>query len=168
MNLFYKLFLFVLFSSIFVACISNKKETSSNVNSASIHQTGYDSVYALSLGADNYGMKSYVMAFLKDGPNKEINKEEQSKLMRAHLDNISKMAEKGKLVLAGPFYSNPDSDLRGIYIFNVSTLTEAEELTNTDPAVQAGSLSMELFLWYGSAALMEVNSIHNRIAKEKP
>ena len=42
---------------------------------------------------------------------------------------------------------------------------EAEALTNTDPAIQAGSLVMELIPWYGSAALMEVNEIHGKIAK---
>lgn len=159
----------MVFSTFFMTnCVVQKTDLKSNADEASLHQTSYDSVYAASLGADNYGMKTYVMAFLKDGPNKEINKEEKSKLMRAHLDNIDKMANEGKLVLAGPFYSNPNSDMRGIYIFNVTTLAEAEALTNSDPAVQAGSLTMELLLWYGSAALMEVNNIHQKIAKENP
>ncbi len=71
----------------------------------------------------------------------------------------------GKLVLAGPFMD--EGDLRGIYIFNVTTIEEAQSLTETDPAIQAGSLVMELKPWYGSAALMGVNSEHDRISKVK-
>lgn len=74
------------------------------------------------------------------------------------------MAEAGKLVLAGPFFG--DGDLRGIYIFNVNSIEEAEALTNTDPAIQQGSLEMELIEWYGSAALMAVNDIHKTLGKQ--
>ena len=136
-------------------------------NDADILQ-GYDSTYAKKLGADDYGMKPYVMAFLKDGPNQDFDSLEILQLQEGHMANINELAEEGKLVLAGPFYGNPESDLAGIYIFNVSTIAEAEVLTKTDPAVEAGNLIMELHLWYGSAALMEVNQIHERIAKENP
>ena len=74
------------------------------------------------------------------------------------------MAESGKLVLAGPFFG--DGEIRGIYVFNVSSLEEAETLTKIDPAIQAGSLEMELVEWYGSAALMEVNEIHKTLSRK--
>jgi uncharacterized protein YciI len=74
------------------------------------------------------------------------------------------MSAEGKLVLAGPFLD--DGELRGIYIFNVATVAEAEALTRSDPAIQAGSLVLELKEWYGSAALVAVNGIHRRLAKE--
>jgi len=124
----------------------------------------YDSAYAKSIGADNYGMKQYVMAFLKTGPNRSADKEEAMRLQRAHLDNITRMAEEGKLVLAGPFLDN--DSIRGIYIFDVRTVEEARALTETDPAIEAGSLVMELRPWYGSAALMDVNKLHKKAAKE--
>jgi len=53
--------------------------------------------------------------------------------------------------------------VRGIYIFNVTTLDEAAQLTQTDPAIQARSLVMELRLWYGLAALQQINELHNAI-----
>jgi hypothetical protein len=56
--------------------------------------------------------------------------------------------------------------VRGIYIFDVETIEEARRLTNTDPAIQAGSLVMELRLWYGSAALLEVNKVHKTLEKK--
>ncbi len=123
----------------------------------------FDSVRAAKLGADDYGMKRYVMAFLKRGPNRETDEKKATELQRAHMENIKRLAEEGKLILAGPFFGT--GDLRGIYVFDVETVEEAEALTNTDPAIQAGSLEMELIPWYGSAALMEVQDIHTKIAK---
>lgn len=43
---------------------------------------------------------------------------------------------------------------------------EAEKLTNTDPAIQAGLLAMELKEWYGPAALMAVNDLHKTLSKQ--
>ena len=125
----------------------------------------YNLLLAQHLGADNYGMKQYVMAFLKAGPNRSQDEETADKLQTAHLKNIQRLAAEGKLLLAGPFLDN--GNVRGIYIFNVPTLDEAEKLTQTDPAIQAGSLVMELHLWYGSAALQQINELHNAIAKDK-
>lgn len=124
----------------------------------------YDSAKAAKFGADEYGMRIYVMAFLKRGTNRSLSKDSATILQQAHLKNIQRMAEEGKLILAGPFLGN--GDLRGIYLFDVSSIAEAEELTKTDPAIQAGSLEMELIEWYGSAALMEVNDIHKTITQK--
>jgi len=125
----------------------------------------YDSVLAQQLGADQYGMKSYVLAFLKSGPNRSQDSTEAARLQRAHLDNIFRLADEGKLALAGPFMD--DGDIRGIYIFNVTSIEEAEALTATDPAIQAGRLVMELHPWYGSSALQMVNDLHKKVQKLK-
>lgn len=69
-------------------------------------------------------------------------------------------------LLAGPFAD--DGDLRGIYVFAVASVDEARKLTQTDPAIRSGALSMELHPWYGSAALGELRGIHERIAAEHP
>lgn len=125
----------------------------------------YDEALANKLGADEYGMHQYVMAFLKKGPNRDRTEEEAQKLQKAHMDNINRLAEAGKLVIAGPFLD--DGEIRGIYIFDVKTIEEAKVLTETDPAIQAGSLMMDLHPWYGSAALMQVNEIHKKVMKTK-
>jgi uncharacterized protein YciI len=127
--------------------------------------TGYDAELAAALGADDYGMRPYVMAFLKKGPNRSADSLAAANLQRAHLDNITRLAEEGKLVVAGPFLDN--MDIRGIYIFAVATVAEAEALTATDPAIKAGTLVMELHPWYGSAALMKLNEYYPRIAKKQ-
>ena len=125
----------------------------------------YDEDLAKELRADEYGMAQYVVAFLKRGPNQDQSAEEAMELQKAHLANIHRLADEGKLLLAGPFVD--DGDLRGIYIFDVTTVDEARELTATDPAIKAGRLAMELHPWFGSAAVREVNAIHERIAKTK-
>jgi len=124
----------------------------------------FDEQAARTFGADDYGMKKYVMAFLRRGPNRPTDAKKAEELQIAHLKNIDRMAGEGKLVLAGPFLDK--GDLRGIYIFNAATVAEAEALTATDPAIQAGSLVMELKEWYGSAALMAMNDIHKKLSKE--
>jgi len=126
-------------------------------------QSAYDAALAAKLKADEYGMRVYVMALLKAGPNRNRTPEEARRLQAAHMANINRMAAEGKLVLAGPF--EDDGNLQGIYIFDVRTVAEAEALTRTDPAIQAGSLVMELHPWYGSAALMMVNEIHGKITR---
>ena len=124
----------------------------------------YDAQLAKKLGADEYGMKQYVMAFLKAGPNRPKDSAARMELQKAHLQNITRLANEGKLILAGPFMD--DQSIKGIFIFNVTTIEEAKQLTETDPAIKAGSLVMELHPWYGSAALMQVVEIHKKLGKK--
>ena len=124
----------------------------------------FNEALATRLGADDYGMRMYVIAFLKAGPNRDQDSITAAELQQAHLDNIRRLAEEGKLALAGPF--GDDGILRGLYIFNVTTVEEASSLTETDPAIQAGRLEMELHPWYGSAAVQEVYEIHKRIQRK--
>ncbi len=125
----------------------------------------YDSSLANGLQANPNGMHPYVMAFLKKGPNRDQDSTTAAQLQKAHMDNILRMAETGKLVLAGPF--SDDGEVRGIYIFNVATVEEARALTATDPAIIAGRLTMELHPWYGSATLPLINPLHKRLKKNK-
>lgn len=148
---------------IFIILFIGTQGCTKKVNDSILKIDGYDEKLAAEVGADDYGMRKYVMAFLKRGPNRDRSKEEADALQAAHMENIGRLAEEGLLSLAGPFFG--DGELRGIYIFNVDSIEEAERLTNTDPAIKAGSLKMELMEWYGSAALMKVNEIHSQVAK---
>lgn len=163
-----RLFAFLAFTFLFTACgptDSNEPETAPPVSAEPMPETGgYDAELAKELGADPYGMHQYVVAFLKAGPNRSQDSLEAAELQKAHLANITRMADEGKLVLAGPFLD--DTDLKGIYVFNVATVEEAKALTESDPAIQAGRLVMELHPWYGSAALMQVNEVHTKLAEK--
>jgi uncharacterized protein YciI len=78
--------------------------------------------------------------------------------------NISRLAKEGTLLVAGPM--SDTGVIRGIYLFDVRTIEDAKRLTETDPAIQAGSLIMEMHPWYSSAALMEIPKLHPRGTKK--
>jgi len=99
-------------------------------------EISYNTELAEELGADDYGMRRYIMAFLKAGPNRNQDSTLAAEIQRGHQENIRRMAENGDLILAGPFLD--DGEIRGIYIFNVTSIEEARKLTETDPAIQAG------------------------------
>jgi uncharacterized protein YciI len=136
------------------------------VVSAQSNNPKYDKALADSLGADQYGMKTYVLVILKTGQNRIDNKERTDSLFRGHLANIGRLANSGQLVVAGPLGKN-DKSYRGIFILNVKTIDEANVLLSTDPAIKEKLLEPESFIWYGSAALPLYLKSHERIEKEK-
>ncbi|MEL1254336.1 YciI family protein [Flavobacterium sp. DGU38] len=140
--------------------------TTSTIGFSQETEVKFDEALAKSLHADEYGMKKYVFCLLKSGSNTTASKEESKKLFEGHMANINKLAQEGKLVVAGPFMKN-DRNYRGIYVFNVETIEEAKALVATDPAIKANLLEAELTPWYCTAALQETVKIHNKIAKTK-
>lgn len=153
-----------LFFSILMITIACQEQTSPPGPETDNPATNAAVGLAEELGADEYGMRKYVMAFLKAGPNRSQDSLEAAELQKAHLANIERMAKEGTLVVAGPFLD--DGDMRGIYIFSVESIEEAKALTETDPAIQAGRLMMELRPWYGPAGLMKMKDIHEQLEKE--
>ena len=128
----------------------------------------YDAALAAKLGGDEYGMKKYVLVLLKTGPqDAEIKDAARADLFAGHMQNIGRLADEGKLAVAGPFRKN-DAGMRGLFILNVETVEEARTLVDTDPAVHAGIFVAELTPWYGSASLMATPEIHKKIAKANP
>ncbi|MFN3298931.1 MAG: YciI family protein [Sediminibacterium sp.] len=124
----------------------------------------YDSVLAKKLGADEYGMKGYILVLLKTGPNKTTNQPFIDSCFAGHMQNMGVMVKAQKLVVAGPLGKN-DKTYRGIFILNLTSLEEAEKLLQTDPAISSGLLSTELYKWYGSAALSEYLPVAEKISK---
>jgi uncharacterized protein len=130
-------------------------------------QPAYDAELAKKLGADDRGMKMYVLCILKTGPrDAEFKGEERKQIFAGHFANIGRLSEEGKLALAGPFGDNQKS-YQGLYVFNVPTIEEAEKLVVLDPAVKAGVFVPDLTLWYASAALMTIPETHKRLQKPK-
>lgn len=126
----------------------------------------YDEALAKKLGADDYGMKEYVLVLLKSGSRTDFEEEERNKLFAGHQANMLKWEEAGKLAVAGPFFPN-DADLEGIFILDVP-FEEAQEVLASDPAIAANALSFEAYRWYGSAALSQYIEDHYKIEKIKP
>ena len=65
--------------------------------------TKYDAELAARVGADEYGMRQYVLVILKTGPKPMPAGEERKKMFQGHMANMERLADEGKLVLGGPF-----------------------------------------------------------------
>lgn len=125
--------------------------------------SGYDEALAKQLGADEYGMKHYVLVLLKTGPANITHKPTVDSLFAGHMANIGRLAEAGKLVLAGPI--GRKEKYRGLFVFETDSKEEAAALCASDPAVAAGLLEPEIMPYFGSAALKMVNKWHERVQK---
>lgn len=93
-------------------------------------------------------MNTVYLGFLKKGPNRregDGETPEVQELQKAHIANINRLAETKKLVVAGPFGDN--GELRGLFVFRVGSMKEAEELGATDPMVKIDRLRLELHPW---------------------
>jgi uncharacterized protein YciI len=126
--------------------------------------SNYDKNLADSLGADDYGMKSYTLVMLKTGGGNIEDKARVDSLFRGHLDNIGRLAEAGELIVAGPLGQN-SNNYRGIYIFDEPDKAKVAELLLTDPAIKADLLAYDIYNWYGSAALPVYLETHAKIEK---
>lgn len=126
----------------------------------------YDAALAEKLGADDLGMRPYVLAILKTGPQDSVitDKDERAALFAGHFSNMGKLAEEGKLVLAGPL--GGEDGRRGLFILNTSDIDTAKEWVATDPTIEAGVFVVDYSKYYGSAALMQINEVHPTIQKK--
>ena len=61
--------------------------------------------------------------------------------------HLKKLAEAGKLLVAGPLDEQPDVTMRGICLYRVGSLDEARKLASDDPMVKAGRLRPEVMTW---------------------
>lgn len=133
---------------------------------AEVKAPKFDAALAKKVGADQYGMRAYVLAFLKTGPNDaEVTGDARKAVFKGHFDNMNRLAKEGKLAVAGPF-NDPNKIYRGLFILAVTTVEEARALAETDPTVKAGVLIVEYVPWYGSASLMLSNEFHDKVAEK--
>jgi uncharacterized protein YciI len=99
-----------------------------------------------------YEMTTYVMGLLHKGPKWTAEDTTYTRgIQEGHMANIRKMADTGKLIVAGPFSDN--GELRGVFIFKLASVDEARVMVDADPAVKAGRLVVELHPWFAAAGL---------------
>lgn len=125
----------------------------------------YDAALAAKLGADERGMRPYVLAILKTGPrDAEItDREQRAELFAGHFANMTRLANEGHLVLAGPL--GGEDGRRGLFVLATPDIETARQWVDTDPTVEAGVFVVEYSRYYGSAALMGVNAVHASLQK---
>ena len=124
----------------------------------------FDPKLAQSTGADEIGMRGYVLVILKTG-KRLPDGPERDEMFKGHFANIGRLAGEGKLVLAGPF--DGVDGWRGLFVFATPDIEEAKKLVATDPVVVKGEMVPEFHKYYGSAALMLVPDLHDKVAKKR-
>jgi uncharacterized protein YciI len=125
---------------------------------------GYDAQLARTLGADDYGMRHYVLVLLRTGPRPMPEGAARDAMFKGHMANIQRLASAHKLVLAGPL--DGKDGLRGMFVFAVPDIEEAKKLVATDPTIAQGEMVAEYHAYYGSAALMLIDQMHGKVAKK--
>ena len=125
----------------------------------------YDEALATRFGADEYGMRGYVLVILKTGPNKMSPGAERDEMYRGHFANMKRLSDEGKLVLAGPL--DGVDGWRGLFVFAVRDIDEAKQLAATDPVLMKGEMVAEYHRYYGSAALLGIREVHERLGKKQ-
>jgi uncharacterized protein YciI len=71
--------------------------------------------------------------------------DEAAKIQQGHLAYMGELHKQGSLVAAGPF--GDDTNYRGIVIYRVAGVAEAQALAANDPAVKAGRLRLDARRW---------------------
>ena len=68
------------------------------------------------------------------------------------------------LALAGPFEGT--DGWRGVFVFTTPDIEKAKEYVATDPVIVQGEMVAEYHKFYGSAGMMMIDEIHNKIQKK--
>ena len=108
---------------------------------AEVDKPAFDAEPARSVGADENGMKSYVLVVLKTGPTKVSAGAERDEMFKGHFANMNRLAAEGKLAFAGPF--DGVDGWRGLFVFAVPDIDEARKLVATDPVIVKGEMVAE-------------------------
>ncbi len=79
----------------------------------------YDAEGDWRVGADERGMRKYVLVVLKTGATRVPDGAERDAMFAGHFANIERLPAAGRLALAGPFSLKDPFGWRGLYIFAV-------------------------------------------------
>ena len=125
----------------------------------------FDPELARSVGADELGMRRYVLVILKTGPRRVPDGPARDEMFRGHFANINRLSAAGKLVLAGPL--DGVDGWRGLFVLAAADLDAARAIVADDPVIVEGEMVAEYRTFYGSAALMLLRDAHDKVAKKR-
>lgn len=92
-------------------------------------------------------IRQYWFVMLTRGATRTQDSATAAAIQKAHMDNINKLYNEGKIKVAGPFGKN-DQGWQGVFIFDCPTREEVEQLLKTDRAVASGRLAFTITPWY--------------------
>jgi len=100
--------------------------------------------------ARSMDMEVYYVYLLKKGPTwSPDSTPEISALQEAHLANLRRLQDEGKLVLNGPLLDSfqLSGEIRGIGVLKAESMAQAQAWIDTDPMIKAQRLVVELHAW---------------------
>src|SRR5215204_177420 len=100
---------------ILVAVVLVFAPASAEAQTAKKPNPAYDAELAKKLGGSEGGMRQYVFVLLKTGPTPVPEGEERKAMFAGHMANLNRLADEGKLVMAGPL--DKVDGWRGLFIF---------------------------------------------------
>lgn len=112
--------------------------------------------------------RQFVLVYLKSGPEYGKKSADENKTIFAgHMANIHRLADQGKLCIAGPFDHPTDSTWRGIFVMDVPDQARAAELVATDPGVVARVFSPEFIPMWASPQLRTTMELERKMLAEQ-
>lgn len=126
----------------------------------------FDAELARRTGADERGMRQYVLVILKSSATPVPKGEARDAMFRGHFANMERLAAEGKLAVAGPL--DGKDGWRGLFVLSVPDIDTARDVVATDPVVAQGEMVPEFHVLYSSAALMLVGELHAKLQPPKP
>jgi uncharacterized protein len=100
---------------------------------------------------NHFEMKEYYLVFLKQGSAEIKDTAVLAQLMKGHLAHLTRMYDEGKMSLCGPL--GVENELRGICVYHIDDIDEVRRLAESDPAVKAGRLRVEVYPWYSAKGM---------------
>lgn len=155
----------LLLGSALITCGAARAEDTATAPAAN---PAYDAALAQKVGADDMGMRKYVLVILKSSATPVPKGPERDAMFRGHFANMKQLSDTGKLAFAGPIgdRNTGEGSWRGMFVFAVPTIDEAKALAATDPVLQQGEMVAEYHELYGSASLMLVPETYLKVARK--
>jgi uncharacterized protein YciI len=100
---------------------------------------------------------AYVFVYLVLDHPEKLSQAEMGEAMQGHFDNMSKLADEEKLLIAGPLADPRISEAhRGIFVLSAETIEQGRAIGSTDPAVKAGVFKLEMYTFTTDAPLRKL------------
>ena len=148
----------ILLAALLLICFAGASAQSENPR--------FDQSLATKLGAEEYGMKKYVLVMLRTGTAAISDKRIIDSLFKGHFNNMPRLTDEKMLIVAGPVGKN-DKNYRGLFILNVQSIEEARVLVDSDPAVKSKLLDADFFSWYGFAHCPNIYLIRKKLKRRR-
>ncbi|MBK7103398.1 MAG: hypothetical protein IPH63_16660 [Flavobacteriales bacterium] len=105
--------------------------------------------FDVTIADSTYHMKQYWFVLYTAGEAESLDSLVAADLQAKHLAHQSGQAERGLIVMAGPYGEN-DAGWRGLLLYDCDTKEEVEGYLRQDPFVKVGRLKYEVHPWWGA------------------